>query len=167
MAIIDKMLMEYQHEQANTRKLLERVPDEHWDYKPHEKSMSMGELASHIADNPTWAIPTMTQDVFEFDMENFKPFKAANNAELLAAFDKNNADAIEAMKGVTDEHLFKTWTMRANGQTMMEMPRIAVLRTMIISHTIHHRGQLEVYLRINDVPLPSLYGPSADEQPQF
>jgi uncharacterized damage-inducible protein DinB len=165
MALVDAMIQEYEHEQASTRRVLERVPNGQWDFRPHEKSMTMGELASHIADNPVWARATMSQDVFKLDAAGYVSYKAENNADLLATFDKNLADALAAMAGATDEQMLATWRMEREGQTVMEMPRVAVLRTMIMSHTIHHRGQLAVYLRMTDVPLPSIYGPSADEQP--
>lgn len=165
MTIIEGILEEYTYEQQGTRRLLERVPDAHWDYKPHEKSMALGELASHIADNPNWAAAIMQQDVFELDRASYVPYKADNVAQLLEDFDKSLAGALEAMTGASDAQMFAPWKMIVDGHVAMEMPRVAVIRTMIISHTIHHRGQLDVYLRINNVPLPAIYGPSADEQP--
>ena len=164
MNIIDPILQEYQQEMGTTRKVLERVPDEHWNWKPHPKSMSMGGLASHLVEGQWWAIGTMKDDVWVMDMAAYKPFIAADRAELLAAFDRNVADAVAAMTGVSDEQMMKTWSMKTpDGNVMMAMPRVAVVRAFILNHTIHHRGQLSVYLRLKDVPLPQIYGPSADE----
>ncbi|NUM54768.1 MAG: DinB family protein [Candidatus Hydrogenedentes bacterium] len=164
MNIIDAILQEYQHESGVTRKVLERVPDEHWAWKPHAKSMSMGELASHLAEIHWWAEGTMNDDVWVMDMATFKPYVGANKAEVLAAFDKNVANAAAAMKGASNEHMMKTWSMKTpDGNVMMSMPRVVVIRSFILNHSVHHRGQLTVYLRLKDVPLPQVYGPTADE----
>ncbi|MBM3290198.1 MAG: damage-inducible protein DinB [Candidatus Hydrogenedentes bacterium] len=163
MNIIDAIVPEYQHEMAVTRTVLERVPDAHWGWKPHPKSMTMGVLASHLAEMQWWAIGTMKDDVWVMDMATYKPFVAANTAEALAAFDQNVADAVAAMTGASNEHMLRTWSMKTpDGNVMMAMPRVAVIRAFVLSHTVHHRGQLTVYLRMNDVPLPQVYGPSAD-----
>jgi uncharacterized damage-inducible protein DinB len=165
MNIIDGMIGEVQYEATLTRKVLERVPDDKLGYKPHAKSFSMGQLASHLADSLSWAEVTCQMDRFEFDMENWKMWEGGNSAEIVAKLDECLGRAVAAMKPMTDEDLFKTWTMAdTKGNVMMAMPRIQVLRAMILNHTIHHRGQLTVYLRMNDVPVPSIYGPSADEQ---
>ena len=165
MGMIDGMIPEFEHEAALTREVLLRVPEEKWEYKPHEKSMSMRELASHLAENPMWAEGTIEQDVMEIDTATYKSYVAADTTEMMKTFDGYVAAAKKAMAGVTDEQLLATWKMvDPAGNVMLEMPRIAVLRSFVISHTIHHRGQLTVYLRMQDVPLPSIYGPSADEQ---
>ena len=165
MNIIDGMIEELKHETATTRRVLERVPDDKLGYRPHERSFSMGQLASHIADSLNWAVVTCQMDRFEFDMENWKMWEGGSTAEIVAKLDEGLEKAVAAMKPLTNEDLFKTWTMAdTKGNVMMAMPRIQVLRAMILNHTIHHRGQLTVYLRMNDVPLPSVYGPSADEQ---
>ena len=164
MNIIDPIIQEYQQEMGATRKVLERVPDAHWGWKPHEKSMSMGQLASHLAEGQLWAIGTMKDDVWVMDMAAWKPFVGTSRADVLAAFDKNVADAVAAMTGASNEHMMKTWSMKTpDGHTMMSMPRVAVIRGFVLNHTIHHRGQLTVYLRMKDVPLPQVYGPTADE----
>ena len=164
MNIIDPIIQEYRHEMGVTRKVLERVPDAHWSWKPHEKSMAMGKLASHLAEGQMWAAGTMKDDVWVMDMAAYKPFDGANQADVLAEFDKNVADAVAAMTGASNEHMMKTWSMKTpDGNTMMSMPRVAVIRAFVLNHTIHHRGQLTVYLRMKDVPLPQVYGPTADE----
>ena len=162
MAIKDSILPEFDHEMATSRTVIERVPDGKFDYKPHEKSMSMGVLASHIADMPTWAVVGITQDSLDM-AAGFKPFQAASNAELLAAFDKNVALARTAIAGASDETFMKNWSLKNGDTTLMTMPKIAVVRSFVMNHVIHHRGQLSVYLRLNNIAVPSIYGPSADE----
>ena len=165
MGLAESMLPEFDHEMANTRKTLERVPDEKLDWKPHEKSTAMGGLASHLSNLPVWASLTIDQD--EFDMApGGKPLKSPpcqSRREVLDNFDKNIAAARAAIAGASDEHLFKPWTLLADGNNVLTMPRVAVLRSFVMSHMIHHRAQLGVYLRLNDIPVPSIYGPSADE----
>jgi len=167
MSIAQSMLPEFDHEMANTRKTLERVPDDKWDWKPHPKSGSMGWLANHIAFMPGWAVDTITTESFDFmpngvmvEMPNAK-----NRAEALAMFDKGVAKTREALAAASDAQLMQTWSLLQNGTPIFTMPRAAVLRGMIFNHIIHHRGQLCVYFRLNGVPVPGLYGPSADEQP--
>ena len=162
MAIKEAILPEFDHEMATARKVIERVPDGKFDYKPHEKSMSMGFLASHIADMPTWAVVGITQDSLDM-ASGFKPFQAASNVELLAAFDKNVALARTAIAGASDETFMKNWSLKNGDTTLMTMPKIAVVRSFVMNHIIHHRGQLSVYLRLNNIAVPSIYGPSADE----
>lgn len=164
MNIVDAIIQEYAYEAANTRKTLERVPEGQFGWKPHQKSMTLGQLVSHIAETPTW-VPMMIQtDVFELRMEEYTPFQAANRAELLKTYDANVAQAVNALTGQSDAHMMAIWRMKVGDKVILELPRVAVVRSMLINHTIHHRGQLTVYLRMHDVPLPSLYGPSADEQ---
>jgi uncharacterized damage-inducible protein DinB len=164
MNIIDEILPEYHHEMAQTRKVLERVPEEHWSWKPHAKSMGTGQLASHIAESQGWTASVVATDEFVMDPSTYKPYLASNRAELLKEFDKNVSESAEVMKSLRNEQLMRTWTMKTpDGTVMVQMPRIGVIRSFIISHTIHHRAQLTVYLRMTDVPLPSLYGPSADD----
>ncbi len=162
MAIKDALLPEFDHEMATTRRVIERVPDGKFAYKPHDKSMTMGRLASHIADMPTWAVSGITLDSLDL-AAGHKPFEAASQAELLAAFDKNASAARSAIAGATDETFMKNWSLKNGATTLMTMPKIAVVRSFVLNHIIHHRGQLSVYLRLNDVPVPSIYGPSADE----
>jgi uncharacterized damage-inducible protein DinB len=162
MAIKDALLPEFDHEMATTRKVIERVPEGKFAFKPHEKSMSMGHLASHIAEMPTWATTGITQDSLDM-ASGYKPFKAASTAELLEVFDKNVAGARNSIAGASDETFMKDWSLKRGDQILMTMPRIAVVRSFMLNHVIHHRGQLSVYLRLNNVPVPSIYGPSADE----
>ncbi len=163
MTMIDPFIQEFTHEAATTRRLFERIPEDSLPYKPHEKSYSMGELASHMAHSIAWAVMTIDMDVFEMDPEVYKPFIASSKAGLMEEFDKNVSEAIGKMSGCSDESLMANWQMRVGGQVVIEMPRMAVLKSFILNHMIHHRGQLDVYLRLNDVPLPQIYGPTADE----
>ena len=169
MAISQALLPEFDHEMANARKTLERVPNEKFDWKAHPKSFSMGGLATHLANLPSRASFTVDQDSLDV-APNGVPAKTPplnSQAEVLATFDQNVAAARAAIAGASDEHLFGPWTLQANGKTLMTLPRVAVLRSFVMNHLIHHRAQLGVYLRLNDIPVPSIYGPSADEDPMF
>jgi len=156
------ILPEFDHEMANTRKSLERVPENKLNFKPHAKSMSLGALATHLATINHWTEAIMGTDSFDVSTAPPTP-ELKSRAELLAAFDKNTATARNAIAGATDAQLTKPWSLLSKGQTIFTLPRIAVLRSFILNHTIHHRAQLGVYLRLNDIPVPSIYGPSADE----
>ena len=152
---------------ANTRKTLERIPDDKLGWKPHEKSMTLGRLSGHIAELPGWAASTINQDSIDIAPVGAPPQQGAtakSRQEALDMFDAKVADARAAIAGVSDEQLMKPWTLLAGGKSLMTMPKIAVLRGFVMNHTIHHRAQLGVYLRLNDIPVPSLYGPSADER---
>src|SRR5262249_30347972 len=149
-------------EMKNTRKLLECVPDGKLDYKPHEKSMTLGRLASHVAELPGWTGTALDTEVLDLSPD-FKPRIAASRAELLEIFDKGVAEARKKMSTATDYDWQRTWTFKYNGETMMSMPRKDVMRSSVMNHLIHHRAQLGVFLRLNDVKIPGMYGPSADE----
>ena len=167
MAIRDGILPEFDHEIANTRKVLERVPEGKPDYKPHEKSMAMGRLAGHTAEIPGWAKETILRDSIEVGADAPQqqgPLVMGSRKQLLEEFDKRAAAGRTAIAGASDEELMKPWSLIANGKTIFTLPKIAVLRGFVMNHMIHHRAQLGVYLRLNDVPVPSIYGPSADEQ---
>lgn len=165
MNMIDGMIEELKHEAASTRRVLERLPDDRLDFKPHEKSFSLGALSSHVANALMWAVPTCQMDHFVFDQENWKPWLGSSALEITTTFDENLTRAVDAMTPMSNEDLLKTWTMSDTlGNTFLSMPRVQVLRSMILNHMIHHRGQLTVYLRMCDVPVPAIYGPSADEQ---
>jgi uncharacterized damage-inducible protein DinB len=152
-----------EHELANTRRVLERVPDEHWGWKPHAKSGSLGELAAHLAQLTFFAGLMLSGD--EFDVANAGPRPTpANREELLAIFDRGAAALREAVDALPAEKWGETWSLKAGGNTFLSAPRAGALRGMGISHIVHHRGQLTVYLRLLDVPVPGLYGPSADER---
>ncbi len=165
MSLIEPIIAELQHEAATTRKLLERVPEEAFSWQPHEKSMTLGRLAGHIAELYTFAAPILNQDELDFATGNYEPFSPADAAELLEKFDKNVADAIEILKTQTDDRLLAAWRMRSGEQVFFERPRITVIRSFMLNHIVHHRGQLSVYLRLQNVPLPPMYGPTADESP--
>lgn len=167
MTIAATLLPEFDQEMANTRKTLERVPAAKFSWKPHPKSFDMGSLGAHIANMAEWATLTLQQDSFDYAPVGAEPYqtpKYATTEELVAAFDKSVRTAQSALAGVDDEKMLAPWSLMAGGQTVMTMPRAAVVRTFVMNHIIHHRAQLTVYLRMNDVPVPGLYGPSADEQ---
>ena len=168
MGLSQSMLPEFDHEMANTRKTLERVPHDKSDWKPHEKSMAMGGLATHLGNIPTWVNYTIDQDSLDLAPEG-QPLPSAelakSQAELLETFDANVAKARASIAGASDQELFKPWTLLSNGNQILTLPKVAVLRSFVMNHMIHHRAQLGVYLRLNDIPVPSIYGPSADENP--
>ena len=165
MPFTQTLLPEFDEEMKNTRKMLECVPDAKFDYKPHEKSMTLGRLATHLAELPSWTTFTLDREVLEMGPD-FKPTIANSKADLLAIFDKGVSDARAAMEKATDEEWAKTWTFKWGGKEVMSMPRSVVMRMTIMNHLIHHRAQLGVYLRLNDVAIPGMYGPSADD-PKF
>lgn len=158
-------LAEWDQEMGSTRKTLERVPDAKWDWKPHTKSGTTGWLVNHLIMFPGWAGDMFTSESFDF-APGGKPVEfpsAHNTKEALAIFDKGRASGRAGLAKATDEQFVKTWSLLNNGEVVFSMPRAAVLRGMILNHMIHHRAQLCVYFRLNDVPVPPLYGPSADE----
>ncbi|HEX8136296.1 MAG TPA: DinB family protein [Pyrinomonadaceae bacterium] len=163
MSLSQPIIAELQQEAKTTRKLLERVPEEAFSWKPHEKSMSLGRLAGHVAELHTMFRFILTEDELDFAAGKYQPFAPSNVSELLESFDRNVAEAVELLKAQTDESLLKPWRMRSGEQVFFELPRVAVIRSMALNHIFHHRGQLSVYLRLRDVPLPSIYGPTADE----
>lgn len=165
MALKDGLLPEFDHEMGATRRLLERVPEGDFAWKPHDKSFPLGHLAAHIANLPTWV--GITMDGSELDTadlgEEARPKPPASLAELLQRFDENVKKARAKIDEQTDPTFFAPWSLKNGGQVMFTMPKLAVLRSFVMNHLIHHRGQLTVYLRLRDVPLPSIYGPTADE----
>jgi uncharacterized damage-inducible protein DinB len=157
------LIAELSHEATTTKTILERIPAEKFDYKPHEKSMTMIRLAAHVAEMVDWVNETCIKDELDFATTDYKPFEPKTTAELVEFHDKLVVKATEALKNTSDEDMQKTWTLK-NGETVyMAMTKIATIRTMCFNHIWHHRGQLSVYLRLNDIPVPSIYGPSADE----
>jgi uncharacterized damage-inducible protein DinB len=162
MPLVDALLPEFDHEMTVTRKLLERVPDDKFHWKPHPTSMSLGQLAQHVATIPMWG--SMTLNLPELDLgstQQLSPMKS--RAELLAAFDQNVATTRTALSGKGDGELMAPWALKRDGRTIFTMPKAGVWRGFVLSHLVHHRGQLSVYMRMNDVPIPSMYGPSGDE----
>jgi uncharacterized damage-inducible protein DinB len=166
MKISDTLLPEFDMEMASTRRVLERVPEDRFDWKPHQKSMAMGGLASHLANIPTWAVHAVRKDSIDIAPVGEAALRvepAQTRAEVLERFDKAVTDARAAIDEASDEVLLQPWSLLSGGKTVMTLPRIAVLRGFVMSHSIHHRAQLGVYLRLNDIAVPSIYGPSADE----
>jgi uncharacterized damage-inducible protein DinB len=163
MSIAQGLLPEFDHEMANTRTTLERIPEDKLEWKPDPKSMSLGRLAGHIAEMPGWGAVTLTTDSMNMVPGQYPPTLATSRDQVLAELDKNVASAREALAAATDEELMKPWTLSVAGNIIFTMPKIGVIRTMVLSHVIHHRAQLTVYYRLNGVPVPALYGPSADE----
>jgi uncharacterized damage-inducible protein DinB len=163
MTISEMLLPEFDQEMTNTRKILDNVPEEKFAWKPHAKSMTLTRLASHVAELPGWGGHIINQDRLDLTPD-MKPFIAATKAELMEALDKNVAATREAIAGAGDEHFGKIWTLTFAGHTIFALPRSAALRNMVMSHLVHHRGQLSVYLRLLDVAIPGMYGPSADER---
>jgi uncharacterized damage-inducible protein DinB len=162
MSFSQTLLPEFDQEMNNTRKLLACVPDGKFDYQPHQKSMTLGRLASHVAELPGWTAFTLDTEVLELQPD-FKPQVATTRAELLEMFDKGSAEARAKISAATDEEWQKIWTFKYAGKTIMSMPRSNVMRSTIMNHLVHHRAQLGVFLRLNDVMFPGMYGPSADE----
>jgi uncharacterized damage-inducible protein DinB len=166
MTIGQSMLGEFDQEMAGTRKTLERVPEQKWNWKPHDKSGTVGWLAGHIATMPGWITVTLQTDQLDYAPVGgpaYEPPKIENRQQLLAEFDKGVAEARKALAAASDTDMMKDWTLLAGGQTIFTMPRVACLRGMVLNHIIHHRAQLTVYYRLLGVPVPGLYGPSADE----
>jgi uncharacterized damage-inducible protein DinB len=157
------LIAEIEEEAVSARKCLERIPAEKFDWKPHEKSMTFTRLASHIAEMFGWTAATLQADELDFAKVDYKPFEPATTDDLVEYFDKNVAEAIDALRNAPDEVFFQNWTMRNGEQIYFTMPKAVVMRSFVLNHIVHHRGQLSVYLRLNDIPVPSLYGPSADE----
>ena len=162
MTIVDALLPEYDHEMTTTRKLLERVPEDKFAWKPHAKSFSLGELATHVATIPMWGEMTLTKA--EVDVSGSPRVAAVpSKAELLTSFDKNTSGTRSVLARTSDAELMAPWALKRDGDTIFSMPKAVVWRSFVLNHLVHHRGQLSVYLRMLDVPIPSMYGPSADE----
>jgi len=162
MAVTEAFLMELEQESKTTRRLLERVPENNLSWKPHDKSMSLGQLALHVAQSPGYAAWGAT-DVFEFTPEMGGLPEATTRAQILETHDQSVAKAAATLKQLGDQGLMANWKATAGGNTVMELPKVGLMRIVALNHTYHHRGQLSVYLRLLDVPVPSIYGPSADE----
>ncbi len=151
------------HEIANTRRVLERVPDDQFAWKPHAKSMSLGELAQHTANIPGWGTYTLSSNELDFAAPMPPQESPGSSAALVAALDAGKAQLLDMLAAASDETLLETWTARKGEHVVFALPRVQVLRSMILNHLIHHRAQLGVYLRLLDVPVPGVYGPTADE----
>lgn len=165
MTIAQSILPEFDHEMATTRTLLERVPDTGGDWKPHPRSMSLANLANHIATLPGFAKAVVQQTELDMNPAGDKEYTAPSfdSAQArLAVFDENVRQSREAIAGAPDSDMQVVWSLKHGDKTIFAVPRVAVLRTFTMNHIIHHRGQLSVYLRLLDIPLPSIYGPTAD-----
>ncbi len=167
MSIADSLLPEFDHEIATTRRMVERVPDGKSDWRPHPKSMPLGRIATHLSEIPTWAVNACTKDELDFappGETGFQPQILGTTTEILMQFDTNAADARKALAAMSDTDFMRPWTLKMGGEPIFTMPKISVVRTWVMNHMIHHRGQLSVFLRLLDVPVPATYGPSADEK---
>ena len=163
MNLSEPLVRELEQETAATRKALERVPFDKFDWKPHEKSLTFGQLASHVADIPAWMNVIINQAEFSPDAGGYESFAADSTESLVKRFDEKMAEAKEILGGASNEILRENWKMIVAGSVFLEMPRITVVRTWVLNHLIHHRGQLTVYLRENDIAVPGIYARSADE----
>ena len=168
MTIAESILPEFDMEMAGTRKALERIPDDKLDWKAHEKSNTMGWVASHLAEIPGWVVGALTQEAWDINPPDGEPYRTpvrTSCQEILDLFDANVASARKQIAETPDEEFGKPWSLLSGGETLLTMPKMAVIRTWVLNHTIHHRAHLCVYLRLNDLPVPALYGPSGDEEP--
>ncbi|HEY3270251.1 MAG TPA: DinB family protein [Geothrix sp.] len=166
MALAKALLPEFEHEMAILRRVLERVPTSRLDYRPHPKSFSLGDLANHVSTIPGWTIGTMTETELDFGLPETQarqPKPSTTTEGLLHTLDAGVEGALKALNNASDEDFHVVWTLKNKGQVLFAMPRIAVYRGFVMNHLIHHRAQLAVYLRLLDIPVPSIYGPSADE----
>ena len=163
MSLNKALIAELQHEAVSTKKMLERVPAEHLGWKPHEKSMTLGRLASHVAELPHWITRALSGT--EFDISTLgAPNQLASAEEMVTFHQQRIEDAVKALEAASDEALGEIWTLKRGDDTVFALPRKVVIRHMAMNHMVHHRGQLSVYLRLLNIPLPGMYGPSADEK---
>ena len=165
MNLSESMLEELKHESLGTRRILTAIPAEQLGWQPDQKSMTLGRLAAHIAEIPGWLQHTINQDELDFATADFAPTPLEDVAALMKAFEDNLAKGLAALHGASDEKMLGLWRLRNGEQVFFQMPRVGVVRGMILNHMVHHRGQLSVYLRLLQVPVPGMYGPSADEMP--
>jgi uncharacterized damage-inducible protein DinB len=166
MSYAETILLDFDQEMANTRKVLERIPDDKLDWQPHPKSRTIGWNANHIADLPNWLVVALTKpelDIAPVEGERYPFPKLTTCQEILDLFDRNVAAAKSAIAAATDDEMTSKWTLLNGGKPIFTMPRSAVARGVVLNHLMHHRAHLCVYLRLNDFPVPGLYGPSGDE----
>jgi uncharacterized damage-inducible protein DinB len=162
MALVEALLPEFDHEMSLTRKILERVPEDRFDWKPHQKSYSLGQLAQHVATIPMWGSVTLNESEIDIGAAE-RPTPIDSRSALLELFDGHVKGTRAALVGKTDAEFQAPWTLKNSGHVVFSMPKASVWRSFVISHLIHHRAQLGVYLRMQDVALPAMYGPTADE----
>jgi uncharacterized damage-inducible protein DinB len=163
MAIVDSILMEIEQESKVTQRVLDRVPGDKLTWKPHSKSYSLGQLAMHLAGGQGRLAEILSKDTHEIG--NITQPQPDSKKEILEAFSQGTATALGTLKKLDDSQLMAIWTLTKSGKVLLSAPRIGVIRSILMNHFYHHRGQLSVYLRLLDVPVPSIYGPSADENP--
>src|SRR5947208_12153493 len=163
--ITEPLLNEFRQEMETTRRVLDRVPGNKLAWKPHAKSMTLGQLASHVASVPGAIAGLVQQDSFDVNQGNFAPPQPENMQQVFASFEQSMSEAQKCLLTMTDEQARTNWSLMRGDQLLMDLPRVAFVRSIMMNHWYHHRGQLSVYLRLLDVPLPSIYGPSADENP--
>jgi uncharacterized damage-inducible protein DinB len=164
MTLAQSFLAELKHESTATKKMFERLPFDKSEYKPHEKSMALLRLATHIAEMPLWLAMTITTDGMDITTTDYKPYVPKNNEDLLNFFDENLKKVEDILNNCSDEEMLKSWTMKSGDNVIFSMPKVSVIRGMIMNHSAHHRGQLSVYFRLLDIPVPGTYGPTADEK---
>jgi len=168
MTIAEALLAEFDQEMENTRKALARIPRDKLNWKPHEKSMDLAGLATHLSNMPKWTVLVTEHDSFDMAPAGEEPAReepVSTVEDALAMFTENVASARGAIAACTDDRFLAPWTFMTGGETVFTLPRVAVIRSMIMNHMIHHRGQLTVYLRLNNARVPAIYGPTADESP--
>ncbi len=161
MELNESLIAEFRHEAATTLRMLERIPADALEFRPHEKSRTLGEIALHIANLPGLFIAPLDRE--EFDRDDYR-VSVTPNSDLIERFSRNSVDALRTLKSLTNDALFSSWKYKSGDTVIFEMPRLAAIRAMALNHLIHHRGQLSVYLRMLGIPLPGAYGPSADEE---
>jgi uncharacterized damage-inducible protein DinB len=162
MSIKDGLLADFDHEMGTTRRLLERLPDDRLSWKPHPRSMTLGGLATHLSNIPTWGGTILNEQSFDLAAAPPPLAEKRSREEILSSFDEV-CRTTRATMDKTDAEYQSLWTLTRGGQQVFSVPRVAAFRSFVLHHSIHHRGQLSVYLRLNDVPVPAIYGPSADE----
>jgi uncharacterized damage-inducible protein DinB len=161
--LYQSIIPELKQEAAQTKKILEKVPFDQWQWKPHEKSMALGRLATHVAELSKWITMCINTDELDFSKREYKANVFESREQLLQHLDQNVQEALATLEKTTDAQLLENWTLRNGEHVIFTMPKIAVIRSMAMNHMIHHRGQLSVFLRLLDIPIPGMYGPSADE----
>jgi uncharacterized damage-inducible protein DinB len=164
MSIAELFLNEFRQEVVGTRRTLEVVPADRYDYRPHEKSFPLGRLAGHVAEIPAWAEGMVAKDQLDMAAGELSNINPSSAEELMSGWGASVEAFERGLEGVSDEHLGQEWALMAGEQKIYSAPRVVAIRTFVLNHMIHHRGQLQVYLRLLDVPLPSVYGPTADER---
>lgn len=163
MSIKKSYLIELDHELKNTQRVLDNLSDAHLDWRPHAKSMTMGELAAHVVELHNWVAKAIAKDIFDFHVD-YVPFKVSTVEELKTVLREGHAANVKAIEEMADENWFTEWSLQAGDHVIAKMPRAGAMRFIVVNHLIHHRGQLTVYMRMLDIPVPGIYGPSADDK---